>query len=163
MDALWVVVSDRHEARIFETNSPGAKLKRVVDLESPEARERAQNLVSDRPGRVASSASSEIRHGLGSEDRRKKVKAGKFAKEVANLLKQEFHRNRFDTLVLIAEPAFLGYLRKGLPKDVQGRIAVSVDKDFSHVSDENMSLHLKDTLSEIFRDPRYWTHRPVAS
>ena len=55
-----------------------------------------------------------------------------FAKQIADRLSTDAVRNRYDALVLVADPHTLGEIRKSLHKTVEDRIVYTLSKDLTH-------------------------------
>ena len=53
---------------------------------------------------------------------------------------------RFDRLILVAAPAFLGDLREELPKDLKGKVAGDVASDLTNTPEQDLPAHLKEIL-----------------
>jgi protein required for attachment to host cells len=73
-----------------------------------------------------------------------------FAKDLAGRLEEGRREQRFDRLVLIVEPSFLGPLRTELSPETDARLALSVSKDLAAVPE----LELKEQLEELMMDVR---------
>lgn len=159
--AFWIVVSDRHEARIFSVSRPKQKLSLVKKLECREAQAKPRELATDRPGRVFSSA-GRARHTLDPEQDAKEHAIDLFARDLAHELNTEFHLEAFDEWVLIAEPKMLGRIRKALTERVAKVLVKTVDKDLSHLSGPELQAALQSVLDEIFSDPRHYSPKVVA-
>jgi protein required for attachment to host cells len=137
---VWVIAADSSRARIFTAQSPTAKLEEHETLVNPEARLRDRDLVSDAPGRTFSRGSAQ-RSGMTSDDP-KEHEIDQFAKALAHRLDQGRTHNEYDHLVLVAAPAFLGKLRDTLDKHVLHQVALSMDKDLSQVSADELRARL---------------------
>jgi protein required for attachment to host cells len=137
---VWVIAADSSRARIFTAPSPSAELEERETLVNPEARLRDRDLISDAPGRTFSRASAQ-RSGMMSDDP-KAHEIDKFAKALAQRLEQGRTHDEYDHLVLIAAPAFLGVLRETLDKQVLHHVALSMDKDLSQMSADELRARL---------------------
>ena len=121
MSDIWVTVADSSRARIFRAGSPSSPLEEIQTLAHPEARLHESDLISDRAGRIISSASGS--HGYGTEDEAKDEEASRFASLVCSTLDANYKKGSFNKLYIVAAPAFLGLLRKHRSKD---ELAVSL-------------------------------------
>jgi protein required for attachment to host cells len=143
-----IVVANEGEVRFYDTSRHDAPLKEAGRLENPAARMHDRDLKSDRPGRVFHSAPSGARrrgavahHGVGGETSPRRHEAGLFAKHVVEELVKAHREERFERIVLIAAPAFLGRLREALPKSLRSSVAAEVDKDVvNHPEDAIQAL-----------------------
>ena len=100
----------------------------VEDLVHPEARLRPRQLVTDRPGRAFDNTGSG-RHAMGSAVDSREHECQRFARSVANRLETARQRHRFDRLVVVAEPRFLGHLRQGLSAATRSQVTAQLGKN----------------------------------
>jgi protein required for attachment to host cells len=132
-------------------------------MEHPISRLKLSEVVTDRPGRVYGS-SGRVRHAMQQDEDPMVHAARVFAKEISETIGREFVQGSFDELVLVAEPAFMGKLMAALPKKIcQQRLAGTVPKDFSHLSDTDVEDRLQPTLIYLWKDPRRWEPRGFAA
>jgi protein required for attachment to host cells len=143
MGMTWVLVAHRGGARLFENAGRGKGLSLVHDLPHPEGRLKSGEINSDRPGRSYSSGAGGgfTRHGFGKDDATVEV-AAQFARELAGLLERGRTEKRYDRLVLVAEPSFLGNLRASLSAPTAAAVSATLDKDLGQVSQHDLPKHL---------------------
>jgi len=144
-----IVVANQSQARFFDSSGPASALQAVGRLDSPDARLHDRDLKSDRPGRVFTSASggggrrrAVAHHGTGGEHSPREHVATVFARRVADELATAKQQRKFDRLVLIVAPAFLGELRKALPQSLHSVVAAEVAKDLQDASDDVVREHI---------------------
>jgi len=152
-----IVVADEGEARFYNATRPDGRLKEVGRLEDPSARLHDRDLKSDRPGRVFDHAptgtgrrGAVAHHAVGGEARPRKHEARLFARRIVQQLKRAQLEERFERIVLMAGPAFLGVLRQALPKSLRSMVVAEVPKDLLHEADEAVQAHLP---REAFKSP----------
>jgi len=150
---MRIVVADQGEARFYDTVRAGATLRAAGGLLNPEAHLHDRDLRSDRPGRVFDRApttgqrrGTTARHAAGGERRPRKQAAELFARRIARDLGAASRAGQFDTLVLVAGPAFLGLLRAALPKYLKARVATEVAKDLVHLEKTVLQAKLSRTV-----------------
>ena len=160
---LCVVVADESEARFYDTDGPGAPLRLAGRYADPTARLHDRDLKSDRPGRVFDHAPAATgrrgavaHHGTGGERRPRKHEAQRFARRIAEELDQARRQDRFDRLVLMAGPPFLGALRAALTDFVRASVVAEVRKDLVHQTEREVLEHLSP---EVFQSS---TQTPTA-
>jgi protein required for attachment to host cells len=129
-----IVVANQSEARFYD--SIGRTLIDSGALINPAGRVHERDLVSDRPGRVFDRAAvsghrrgATARHATGPEHTARRHSIEVFARRIGATLEHAWRARRYDTLVLIAGPAFLGRLRPALPSAVRAVVAATVRKD----------------------------------
>lgn len=145
MSDAWILVADAARARIFSADSPRADLQPVEQLVSPEARLHERDLSSDRPGRAFDSF-GEGRHATDTSTSPKEQEAIRFAHEVVDHLEQGRVANRFDRLILVAEPHFLGLLRKAIKPALEQTITAEINKDLTKAGEREIREHLPQQL-----------------
>lgn len=146
---IRIVVADQAEARFYDAEPPDAGLHASGHLSDPTARLHERDLVSDRPGRVFERASAPGarrgatgHHDTGGERTARKTAAAAFARRIALTLERAQRQGRFDRIVLMANPRFLGMLRQVLSPRLGRCVVAEVPKDLVHQSDQVVSAHL---------------------
>jgi protein required for attachment to host cells len=141
-----IVVADESKARFYDTSRSDGALREAGSLENPGARLHDRDLASDRPGRSFSSAragsGAVTHHAFGGTDGPRKHEAGLFAKRIVHELERELRDERFERVVLIAGPAFLGLLRDALPEGLRSRVVAEVVKDLAHQDVDAVQAHV---------------------
>lgn len=114
---VWVMVADRHGARIF--SKPEGHLEEI------------------------GAASANTHHSAEAHKAPREKDAQSFAHDIAAWLDQAVKADAFDRLVLAAAPHMLGDLRKVLGKTVQSRIVAEVDKDLTKMNEPDLRKELE--------------------
>lgn len=134
-----IVVADQGEADFYLLERQDATPQLVQRLEDPDAHLHDRDLSSDRPGRVFDRAptlggrrGAVAHHATGGERNPRKVEAMRFARRIADALELERREDRYDRLVIMAPPAFLGLLREELAPAVQAVTSAEIGKDLVH-------------------------------
>ena len=132
MAKTWILVAHEAGARVFENCGPGKGIGLVETVEHPEGRERDRELVSDRPGRSFRKDSGDPRRASMSRSEGPHDRAvSDFARALADKLRHARMENRYERLVLVAPPRFLGLLRSSLDGPTGQLVIGSVDKDLA--------------------------------
>lgn len=143
----WYLVASRIGAAIYE-GLPGHHFRFVTRMENPKGKLMDTELTSDRSGRsFSSSQGSQIRHGLGRERSPHERAAAHFAGVIGKSLEQAIREERFSDLVILAEPHFLGLIRKELPEVVKVRLKMEIPREFAQGSDAELEVYLKNKLN----------------
>jgi protein required for attachment to host cells len=131
----WFVVASRTDA-VFYYDGDDHKFHFINRLSNPLGNEHERELDSDRPGSgVSSAAGGTIRHALDRRSFRHERVAETFARKIADSLESSLNEKRFSSLVLVAEPHFLGLLRSALPEAVSQTIKNEVGREYPDSSD----------------------------
>ncbi|MBI3182596.1 MAG: host attachment protein [Myxococcales bacterium] len=131
MPLTWIVVADAATARLFESRRAGARWQLLKELSNPEGRAKSRDFLSEPTGGLQKEEGSTFR-GAMQPLSIKKVEAQRFARLLAEALDKGLAENRYERLVLVAAPEFLGMLREALPPPVAKRVLSDIAKDFSH-------------------------------
>jgi len=140
----YVAVADGGRARIFKRNGPRASphLLELDRLERATARQHARDLTTDLTGRVYTTGArvgfgprTTARHGAQSDYDPHVVEVERFARDLAARLLKISQEDRMDELVLIAEPRFLGVLRRELPAPISALVKREVPRDLTGASE----------------------------
>lgn len=145
MATNWILVAHRSGARLFSSAGAQAPLTLIDDIEHPEGRLRDGDIDADRPGR-AHDRHGDQRHGMSREESPTEHLAAGFARELAARLRAARLEKQFDTLVLVAGPAFLGRLRAALDEHTAASVKASLDKDLGDLPAHDLIEHLKGVL-----------------
>ena len=146
---LWILVCDAGRARLFQMEQAD-RLQLLEELEHPASRARIRDLMADANGRKPNGQPghrNNHRPGAAPDTDAKEVEAMKFAQELAERLDKGRVEHRFDRLVLVAPPHFLGLLKATLDNQVQKLLAHTVDKDLTSIQARELPQRL--SLAEI--------------
>jgi protein required for attachment to host cells len=132
---IWVVVADRAQAKIFKVVK-FPKLEEIHHMEHPESKLHNQDLISSKPGRAFQSGGV-TRHAYQPETQPRQLEAMKFATDISKFLVEAHRKGDFNRLYVLAEPHFLGILRKHLNGEVRKTIVAEIPRELipSHISD----------------------------
>jgi len=137
MSKCWLLVADRAGARLFAVSKRGRVLEPLEVFEHPAGRLHDRDFGSDHPGRVYDSFGGG-RHSVGSEESPSERVAQDFARSLAAHLEAGRKAGKVDSLVLIAEPRFLGRLRTALDDNTAALVTATLDSDLAHCSADEL-------------------------
>lgn len=130
MATTWIIAADESRARVLQVTGREQRLTEIEDLVNPAGRMQDKELQTDaeprfngRPG--GGPGSDREAHGAVEHS------VGVFAREVGRYLDKARMEHRYDQLVLVAPPKFLGALRKELDKEVEKLVADELPKDLA--------------------------------
>ncbi|MDC0598370.1 host attachment protein [Gammaproteobacteria bacterium] len=148
MKSTWVLVSDKSQARIFSVATPSSELLEIETLQHPEGRMHEQELDSDLPGKNKSTSSGAV-HTYQNEISPKEQETIYFAKEISLYLNNAFNSNKFESLLIISAPSFLGTLRQQLPEALNKSIIFSLDKNLTTFKPKDIRSHLPMPIPQL--------------
>ena len=129
MKTAWIVLVTRTDARVFmnETYEPVFRLKNSV------VREKNKKLTYSRPGVArAKGAKYPSSHNMSGETNPHDDDAIHFANKVDKYLEKQRVQNKFDRLIIVAEPRMMGRLKTQMNKNLR-TISKWIPKDFGKV------------------------------
>lgn len=144
MKSTWILVADNTHARIFTAPTPASALEETEDLTHTESRLHDRQMTTDLPGKIKSADGSG--HAFEQPTDPKKHEADNFAHRLAQHLETALNANKFEQLLIIAEPSFLGLLRDCLPEQVKKHVCFELDKNITTQSAADIRKHLPDYL-----------------
>lgn len=144
MTTTWILIAHRGGARLFENTGPGKGMKRVEDIPHPEGRLKNREINADKAGRAFDTFSR--RHGMSQDQEATDQVATVFAKLLGDKLDKARSQNRFQRLVMVADPRFLGELRATLDKNTAALVNATLDKDLGGVEDRDLPKFLTDVV-----------------
>ena len=144
-EVTWILAADRGTARIYEQpQSRDGKLIDVTELVHPESRLKFSETTTDRKMGVRGGAGGvAIRVGQPAEDHRHRT-AHDFAREVAEYLDDARQHRRYQRLILIAAPLFLGELRECLTPATSKLVTQESHRDYARLGEEAIRRHLDE-------------------
>jgi protein required for attachment to host cells len=144
MKLTWILVADNTHARFFTTSTPSSGLVEIEDIAHTEGRLHDREITSDLPGKIKSSDGGG--HAFEQPTDPKKHEADNFARLVTQHLETAHNANKFEQLLIIAEPSFLGLLRNHLPEQIKKLVCFELDKNITTLTAAEIRKHLPDYL-----------------
>lgn len=128
----WVMILDGEKYILLRNHGDEDILDlRVIthaEADNPPTREQA----ADRPGRMNDAGAQGAKSAVQETDWHALEKE-RFARDVTNRLRDWAMRNRFEKLVIVADPSSLGAMRPHYHKTVSDRIVAEIDKDLTNL------------------------------
>lgn len=146
MSTQWVIVADRSRARIFEADRNFDQLREIEDLLNPEGRRDDADLRHDAKGRFYGKGEQHQAHTAEPRVSQQEHDEEKFSRDVMQLLTEGCDAKRYDSLVMVAPPEFLGLLRKQLPERVGQHVTSQLNSDISNFPLRQIGDYLKQHL-----------------
>ena len=137
----WVVVAESSRAKIFELNKKNTPLIELQDFTHPLSRLHEQTISSDLPGRTHDSHGPGS-HKLPTQISIKEHESMAFAKTIGQHIEKARSKGKFQKLILMSPPAFLGQLRKQLSSQTFKRIVSEIDKNLVKHKAHDIQAHL---------------------
>lgn len=137
MSITWIMVANASQAKLFANLGPKKGLQLVKELEHPESREKAANLVSDRVGNYQGSGS------YAQPTAPKEHEAERFAQELSRELEEGRVNNAYERLILVASAHFMGLLNSRLTSHVRNKVSESIEKDYTRLPVKELAGHLE--------------------
>lgn len=150
----WVLVAEASRARIFEMETRTSPLVEVGAFGHPEGHVPIGEQLTDGPGRfgtIKSGRSVSITggaHTFRREDPERPLQEN-FARTLAEELERGRIEKRYDQLVLVAAPAFLGLIRAELSPSVERMIVEEVPKNISRETPEAIRARIRTALEPV--------------
>lgn len=141
---VWTIVANSNRVRLFASQHLRSPIEEIKTFVHPEARLKERQLKSDSPGRTFDSF-GKSRHSKGQKVDAKKQLRIDFAEEVADHIEKSRALGKFNQLILIASPDFLGELRNKLSDQCLACIEMSIDKDLTAKSAGEIQQHIAQT------------------
>jgi protein required for attachment to host cells len=142
----WILIANRTGARLVEKQ--GSEFALLESFNHEQGRKRDREIDSDRHGRSFDRMGAN-RHAYSNEESAHEHDARGFARELAERLGAQRTQHRFERLVLVAEPRFLGYLREALDDATKKTVIASVPKDLAEVALRELPGHLPELPSAL--------------
>src|SRR3954471_24075395 len=137
----WILVADACGARLFMTFDNGKSLNLLERFSHAQSRAMEAELVSDRSGSGRSSSHS-MPSTKQAHTTHKELEAVGFAAVLNDYLLHAIQHHKFQSLILVAPPHFLGLLRAELDPTVAQLISTTVAKDLIYMDESTIREHL---------------------
>ena len=129
MKSTYILVADNVRARIFTADSPSSPLEEIEALAHTEGRLHDREMTSDLPGKIKGEGG--VGHAFEQPTDPKKHEADNFAHRIADYLEEAHNERKFEQLLIIAEPSFLGLLRHQLTQKIREVVCFELDKNIT--------------------------------
>lgn len=145
MKTVWVLVADEAMSRILLLNTKDKALEPVEEIADPDAHASNAELRRDafgrrNPGAKQGVSPSTVTASAGEEQSQQHAEV--FAAKVASTLQRGLDHQRFNELIVVAPPHFLGLLRKAFDKTLQAAVVRDEPKDFVHFTNDDIYQRL---------------------
>ncbi len=141
----WILVADSSRGRIFSAETSTSALNEIETLVHPEGRLHEQEMDSDLPGKGRGAAGAGG-HAYQDETEPKEQEVIDFAKRIAKHLDDARKAKKYERLLIVSAPAFLGELRNQFPDAVSKSICFDLDKNLTMHSTDDIRKHLPERL-----------------
>lgn len=149
MPATWILVADSARARLFSLDEEHG-LGEIQTFVNVEGRLPAQALQRDRPPRTHDRF-GDGRHAIEPHTPTHDKSLTRFAGLLQSTLERGRVEHRFDSLVLIAPPHFLGVLNTALGKHLRACLTLEIGKDMTREAPAAIGAKLLATLDKDVR------------
>jgi protein required for attachment to host cells len=133
----WILIANTEKAKIFEHRGPGSGLTLLTEIDNPAP----VKSFDDQQGRSFDSFGSH-RHKMEPP----LETANPFFGEIANRLRKDLEKGRFERLVLCAGPHNLGFLRQQMDGALQKAVIAEMTKNLVNTPEPSLSSHFEDVL-----------------
>ena len=144
MATTWILVANASQAKLYANTGPRKGLVLIKDLQHPESREKAADLVSDRPGQMHSP-------GVGQRASQPKTdpktnEARSFAQELARELNHGRSSGQLERIILVAPPAFMGLINEKLDGPTANMVSDRFEKGYTKTPEKELAGHLESRI-----------------
>jgi protein required for attachment to host cells len=149
----WIVAADASRARILQRTGRSQPLVEVQTLSHPTGRMHERDLQTDgeprfnghggvgKPGSAPTGGPASDREAQGAREHA----VGVFARQVGQYLEKARLEHRYDRLVVVAPPKFLGALRGEFGKELAQVVVDEIPKDLSGLNARQLDEHFKSS------------------
>lgn len=143
MKKIWILAADRVRARLFENQGVEGAVVEIASFVNPEGRLPTGSRGDSRPPRSFESVGA-ARHAIEPHTTPAEKVRERFARQLRDALEAGRVENRFDHLVLIAPPRFLGALRGVMGKNLSRHIIKEIEHGETELTPQQIAAHLHD-------------------
>lgn len=133
MTRTWALVADAAHARLFGIDQPGEHWTLLQEFDNPAGRAHGRDFLAKEDGAIQHKEGSFFRSSLEPLSM-KQVESRRFAHDLCGILYAASQQRRYERLILIAAPEFLGMLRKELPRILSRKLMDDIPRDYGRLS-----------------------------
>ncbi|MFK2905041.1 host attachment protein [Dyella ginsengisoli] len=145
MTSTWILVADAARARLFEATGRSEPWQEVACFANPDGRAPGRHATTERAPRVNESMGS-ARHAIEPHTTLRDKSTDQFAHMLGDALQRGHDDHRYQHLVLVAPPRFLGALHGALDKQVAGCVSGEIQHDFTALRGDEIRSRLPPQL-----------------
>jgi protein required for attachment to host cells len=132
----WTVVADGSRGFIYASYMNKHSLNLISSIDDEEARKHSKALGSEKPHGIFERNRPESRVNLHTKEEEH------FAEQLAEIINNGATDNKFQNLILIAPPKFLGNLRLKIAKPTAQLITKEINKDLTHMEAKDLESYI---------------------
>ena len=136
MSTSWIVVADRSRCSTYR-RTQGMALEPIERIDHPQGRMHEHDVAGDAAHALRAASP---------KGKNNDAEATVFAKQIAEHLRLGRDGNRFDAIVLVAEPGFLGLVNAALDPATRALVRSEVPKHLTDLSLSELSKHIPALL-----------------
>jgi len=140
MPKTWVLVADKSRARLFACQSIGRPLEEFEDDVYPLSRLHGNQRFTD--GRSRTHTKDHERHTFPPAEPDRDPEAVEFARDLAHRIEIGREQGKFEELIVVAPPEFLGDVRKALSASTLKLVKRTIAANLAHESASEIQRHL---------------------
>lgn len=144
MTKTWILVANASSASLYMNTGPKQGLQKIRAYDHAASREKAADLVSDRPGHYKSSGNGHGAYIPPSDP--KQNAAQQFALQLTRDLEQGRTSNEFQRLIIVAPAQFMGLINSNSGSALKGMVSDHFEKDYTKVDEKTLSGHLEGCI-----------------
>lgn len=141
-----LILANSTQAHIYEVT----KDKHIIikELSHDQSRFKNQQLITDKPGRFQTSF--EVQGKFIPTSNPHEAEHSHFAKTVANEVKKQASKKKYQDIALCAEPHFYGLLKESFSKSAPDLITKVIEKDYIPLPKLEQNAVIEDIIHEHF-------------
>ncbi len=144
MTTTWILVANASSASLYINRGPKQGLQKIREYEHAASREKASDLVSDRPGHNRSAGNGHGAYNPPTDP--KQNEAQQFAMKLTRDLEQGRTGNEFQRLILVAPPQFMGLIKSHSSLGLKGMTSDHFEKDYTKIDAKALTGHLESCI-----------------
>lgn len=153
MSITWVLIADGSRARLFENARRDEPLHQLESFLNADARLPGRQLTTGRLPTVNESMGYS-RHSIEPHTTLREKQMAGFAKELADALERGRTARRYDRLILVAPPKFLGALHDCFDKPLRNCVIGELRRDITTLSEPEIHERVARLLEPAARHSR---------
>lgn len=143
----WVLVADAAHAQVYESDVMFEQLLPLDSWVHPASRVKAADLVAGDRGATREGPAGTIKSAFERHTDPHRATVDAFARELAGALRAGRVEHRYERLVLVAPPVFLGHLRQNLDHETSRSVVSAVSRDWFGVEARELAERVRSAVA----------------
>jgi protein required for attachment to host cells len=145
---IWIVCGSQSGAKIYRCRDLRQGLEFVTNYPHPEGRLKERELLTDHEGERSSDQGAKSVRSTSVRESARLGLAEDFAQFLSHEIDKAVDGRSFDSLILCADPKFLGMIRSKLSRRAENKVIGSLNENFYNSDADRLFKSIRDVITD---------------